>query len=157
MRLVSAIAVGFIFQLTTAMAAAQDTDQEPTFTRTSPELERRDQLVTKEDLQILLEADEILASESVWNREDDRICDDDESAGKRSLFCTLQIACIEVLGAYDHRRVALQEVRFAILEATDGQKFAHRLRDYNNLPETKFDDVKQVLMVAREKVSARLD
>ncbi len=158
MRLINAIAVGFMFQLATATAtaAAQDTGQEPTFTPTSPELERRDRPVAKEDLQILIRTDEILVSESVWNREDDRICDDDESAHRRSLFCALQKACIEVLGAYDHRRAALQEVRFAILDVTEGQKFAHRLRDYNNLPETKFEDVKQILVVAREKVSVRL-
>ena len=116
----------------------------------------RDQPVAEEDLQILIRADEILIDETVWNREDDRICDDDELAGRRSLFCALHKACIEVLGAYDHRRVALQEVRFAIVDATEGRKFAHRLRDYNNLPETRFDDVKRILVIAREKVSIRL-
>jgi hypothetical protein len=148
--------LGFVLQLAAASVAAQDTDQEPTFTPTSLELEKRDRPVAQEDLEILVRADEILADISKWNREDDRICEDDESADRRSLFCALQKACIEVLGAYDHRRVALQEVRFEIVDVTDGRKFAHRLRDYNNLPETKFDDVKQVLKVAREKVSVRL-
>ena len=157
MNLINAIAAGLVLQLAAATGATQDTDQEPTFTPTSPELEMRDRPVAEEDLQILIRADEILIDDAVWNREDDRICEDDELAGRRSLFCALQKACIEVLGAYDHRRVALQEVRFAIVDATDGREFAHRLRDYNNLPETQFDDVKRILVVAREKVSIRLE
>jgi hypothetical protein len=52
--------------------------------------------------------------------------------------------------------VALQEVRFAIEDATRGRTFDHRLRDYNNLPETRLEDVKQVLAVARDRVRARL-
>lgn len=156
MNLINAIAAGMVLQLAAATGATQDTDQEPTFTPTSPELEMHDQPVAEEDLQILVRADEILIDDTVWNREDDRNCKDDELAGRRSLFCALQKACIEVLGAYDHRRVALQEVRFAIVDATDGREFAHRLRDYNNLPETQFDDVKRILVVAREKVSIRL-
>jgi hypothetical protein len=156
MNLTNAIAAGLVLQLAAATGTTQDTGQEPTFTPTSSELEMRDQPVAEEDLQILIRADEILIDDTVWNREDDRICEDDELSGRRSLFCALKKASIEVLGAYDHRRVALQEVRFAIVDATDERKFAHRLRDYNNLAETQFDDVKRILVVAREKVSIRL-
>ena len=118
--------------------------------------ERRDQPVTNDDLRILLKTDELLKDESVWNRKDDRECDDDEAAGKRSLFCALQKACIDVLGAYDHRRVALQEVRFAVADATRGQEFEHRLRDFNNLPTTRLADIKRVLGVATTRVKSRL-
>jgi hypothetical protein len=136
--------------------AAQQTQQTPRPTATSPELERRDQAVTNEDLRILLKADELLKDESSWNRKDDRVCDDDEATGRRSLFCALQKACIEVLGAYDHRRVALQEVRFAVEDVTRDQDFEHRLRDFNNLPSTRLDDIKSVLRVATDRVRARL-
>ena len=44
--------------------------------------------------------------------------DDDEASGKRSLFCALQKADREILGEYQHRNVALQEVRFVIQDAT---------------------------------------
>jgi hypothetical protein len=125
-------------------------------TTTSADLERRDQPVTDDDLRILVRADELLNDESVWNRKDDRECDDDEATGKRSLFCALQKACIDVLGAYDHRRVALQEVRFAVEDATRGQDFEHRLRDFNNLPTTRLADVKKVLRVATDRVKSRL-
>ncbi len=130
--------------------------QAPQVTPTSPELERRDQPVTNDDLLILLRTDELLKDESVWNRKDDRECDDDEASGKRSLFCALQKACIDVLGAYDHRRVALQEVRFAVEDATRGQGFEHRLRDFNNLATTRLVDIKRVLRLATDRVKSRL-
>ena len=135
--------------------AVRDAGQTAQTTTTSPQLERRDQPVTPDDLRILLRANELLKDESVWNRNDDRVCDDDEATGKRSLFCALQKACIEVLGKYDHRRVALQEVRFAVEEATVGRDFEHRLRDFNNLPETRLVDVKKVIQVATDRVKSR--
>ena len=137
-------------------AVVQQPRQAPQVMATSPELERRDQPVTNDDLRILLKAEELLKNESVWNRKDDRECDDDEATGKRSLFCALQKACIDVLGAYDHRRVALQEVRFAVEDATRGRDFEHRLRDFNNLPTTRLTDVQRVLRVATDRVKSRL-
>ena len=119
-------------------------------------LEQRDRPVTSEDLRILTKANEILRDESVWNRQDDRECNDDNARGKWSLFCALETACTEVLGEYDHRRAALQEVRFVVEEATRGREFEHRLMDFNNLPETRFDDVKQVLRTSAQRVAARL-
>jgi hypothetical protein len=85
------------------------------------------------------------------------------------LFCALQKADREILGEYEHRNVALQEVRFAIQDATRDRQtemairalrqfsLPHRLMDFNNLPETRFEDVKQVLRVATERVGARLN
>ena len=137
-------------------AAVEPPRQTPQKTASRAELERRDQPVTNDDLRILLKADELLKDESLWNRRDDRECDDDEATGKRSLFCALQKACIDILGAYDHRRVALQEVRFAVEDATRGQEFEHRLRDFNNLPTTRLADIKRVLQVATNRVKSRL-
>ena len=122
----------------------------------SPDLERRDQPVTDADLRILVRANELLRDESAWNRNDERECADDEASGKRSLFCALQKACIDVLGRYDHRRVALQGLRFAVEDATRGRDFEHRLRDFNNLPSTRLADVRKVLAVAAERVKSRL-
>lgn len=148
-----------------AMAAATTTDphgaatareQSPNLTATSSDAERRDRAVTPDDLRILTRAAELLGDESAWNRADDRECADDEATGKRSLFCALQKACIEVLGTYDHRRAALQEVRFAVEEATRGREFQHRLRDFNNLPTTRLADIRAVLQVASDRVKSRL-
>jgi hypothetical protein len=121
----------------------------------SDELGRRDQRVTNEDLRILRRADSILASGAVWNRRDTRICNPTDKTW--SLFCALEKASLEVLGEYRHREVALQEIRFAVEDATKGTEFAHRLMDYNNLPSTKFEDIKRVLGVATSRVAARLE
>src|SRR4029450_12702749 len=99
---------------------------------------------------------QLLESDAAWNRRDDRECEDDERSGKRTLFCALQKACIDVLGKYDHRRVALQEVRFAVEDATRGKDFEHRLRDFNNLPTTRLADVRKVLQAATDRVRSRL-
>jgi hypothetical protein len=120
----------------------------------SDALERRDQPVTDEDLKILQRADRILASAAVWNRHDTRVCN---PADRRwSLLCALDKASLEVLGEYRHREVALQEVRFAVEDVTKGIQFEHRLTDYNNLPATRFEDIKHVLKVATDRVDARL-
>jgi hypothetical protein len=154
------LAVGLVVMgpLLSRSAGAAATVQQPAAqkTATSAELERRDQPVTNDDLRILRRAEELLKDESAWNRKDDRECDDDEATGKRSLFCALQKACIDVIGVYDHRRVALQEVRFAVEDATHGKDFEHRLRDFNNLPTTRLADVKKVLGVATDRVKSRL-
>jgi hypothetical protein len=118
-------------------------------------LERRNQAVTVEDQRILETADAFLKDESAWNRNDDRQCDDDKASGKWSLSCALDVACIEVLGQYDHTRAALQEVRFVVEEVTAGRQFEGRLMGFNNLPETRFEDIKRVLRVAQERVAAR--
>ena len=131
-------------------------------------LESREQPVTEADLRILQRADALLKDPDSWNRHDDRVCIDDEATGKRSLFCALQKADTEVLGTYEHRNVALQEVRFAVEDAMrDGHtemmfdalshfRLPHRLMDFNNLPGTRFEDIHSVLRVATTRVAARL-
>ena len=121
---------------------------------TTPEFERRDREVTKEDLLILKRASEILSDATRWNRKDTRICNAEDTVW--SLFCALQKASIEILGEYDHRRAALQEVRFVVEDETKGKKFEHRLRDYNNLPSTQFEDIKRVLKLAAERIASRV-
>ena len=128
--------------------------QTPSQPEATPEYEQRDQPVTAEDLRILQRADEILSEPSKWDRHDDRVCAPEDRTW--SLYCALHKACVEVLGEYQHRRVALQEVRFAVEEATKGMELEHRLMDFNNMPSTRFEDVKKVLATATERVKARL-
>jgi hypothetical protein len=149
---VLALALG---TMTASLSSAPDRLEPQVEQKTSDELERRDNPVTNEDLRILIRANEILSSPSVWNRRDTREC---HAADKTwSLFCALEKASREVLKEYRHREVALQEVRFAIEDVTDGRQFEHRLRDYNNLPDTQFADVKRVLTIATHRVRIRLD
>ena len=136
--------------------------------RQQPRVESREQPVTEADLRILQRADALLKDPASWNRHDDRVCSDDEATGKRSLFCALQKADTEVLGTYEHRNVALQEVRFAVQDATRDRQtkmmfdalrqfsLPHRLMDFNNLPDTRFEDIHNVLRVATTRVAARL-
>ena len=124
--------------------------------------EVRDLPVTVKDLQTLERAAALLGSESAWNRNDDRRCADDEAMDKRSLYCALQRASADVYGSHDpykisdHRRVALQEVRFAVEEATPGRELNHRLMDFNNMPDTTLADIQRVLAQATTRVQARL-
>ncbi len=120
------------------------------------EFELRDRAVTAQDVEILERARELLVDDTHWNRQDERECADDETANRRSLFCALHAASVEILGSYDHRRVALQEVRFAIMEVAPDQEFEHRLMDFNNLPSTSLNDVHEVLRIAKQRVTTRL-
>jgi hypothetical protein len=143
---------GALFVSLGCQQGSHDAPGDPSFEATSPEYEQRERPVTEDDLRILRQASDILHTESTWDREDDRVCHEEDTTW--SLFCALQKASIEVLGEYQHRRVSLQEVRFAIVEASPGEQFQHRLRDFNNT--RSFDEVKNVLAVAIQRVEARL-
>ena len=120
--------------------------------------ERRNQPVTTADLQILERADALLTDESSWNRKDDKQCHDDDRSHKWSLYCVIEAACRDAAVSCEHTQVASQEVRFAIEEVTRGRDFEEgRLTGFNNLPETRFEDVKRVLRLARQSVRARLE
>jgi hypothetical protein len=125
---------------------------QPTDPRT--DVERRDRPVTNEDLRIIQRANALQSDERSWNKVDDRECGDDEASNRRSLFCALQRATVEVLGFYDHRRVALQEVRFAIDDTPLGVDVGHRLMNFNNAQ--KFGEIKRVLATAGERLRRRL-
>jgi len=122
--------------------------------RTRALLQSRTRPVDETDVAIIDRAQEILKDESVWDREDDRRCNEADTTF--SLFCALYFASKEILGEYQHRRTGLQEVRFALEDATAGVDYEHRLRDFNNNPETTLDDVYAVLATARERVAERL-
>ena len=115
----------------------------------------RERPVDSQDLAILDSADMRLSHPSFWDRADDRKCAvQDETF---SLFCALYFGSIDTIGEYQYRRTALQEVRFAIQDATGGHEFEHRLMDFNNLPETSFHDIKSIIKTTRETVQERLN
>ncbi len=103
--------------------------------------ERRSQPATVADLRIIERADSLLKDATAWNRNDDKECDDDKPTSRRSLYCALEIACTEALGVCEHTEVSAQEVRFAIEEVTPGQHYEGRLMGFNNLPDTRFEDI----------------
>jgi len=118
-------------------------------------LESRRRPVDRQDLMILDSAALRLSDVLVWDRADDRKCGlRDETF---SLYCSLYFGSMDTIGEYQHRRTALQEIRFAIEDATGGREFDHRMMDFNNLSETSFDDVKDIIKTARTRVQSRLD
>jgi len=118
-------------------------------------LDNRKRPVDRQDLAILDSADKRIAGPPAWDRADDRKCEPQDETF--SLYCSLYSGSMDTIGEYQHRRTALQEVRFAIEDATDGREFEHRLMDFNNLPETSFADVKDIIKTAKKRVQDRLD
>ena len=111
--------------------------------------------VSAEDLRILARADALLKDESVWNRQDDRECQDDEAAGKRSCFVLSRRRAsmcwaTTSIGAPHCRRCAspLRTPRAGgILSIGYGTSTTFR---------TRFHDIKRVVRVATERVTSRL-
>ena len=110
--------------------------------------------MTEDDLRVLKRADEMLSTPATWNRHDTRMCKPHDKAW--SLFCVMQQAALDVYGKERYRAVAIQEVRFVVEDLMKGKNIEHRLTDYNNLPSTRFADIKSVLKVASDRVAARL-
>ncbi len=118
-------------------------------------LDSRKRPVDRQDLKILDSANMRLSNTMVWDRADDRKCDAQDETF--SLYCALYFGSIDTVGEYQHRRTALQEIRFAIEDVSVGREFDHRMMDFNNLPETSFDDVKNVISTARAQLQDRLE
>ena len=118
-------------------------------------LDSRERPVDHQDLAILDSADAMLSGALVWDRADERECQPQDS--EFSLYCSLYFGSIDTIGEYQHRRTALQEIRFAIEGATGGREFDHRMMDFNNLSETSFDDIKNIIKTGRTRVQSRLD
>lgn len=126
-----------------------------TLSRTEPS-HGKDLAVSVTDLQILARARQILSGPSVWNRQDERACEDDVLLNSWSIFCALYQASLDVAGAYIHRRPVTTEARAVIADITKGQRFAHPIRDYNNLPSTSFDDVVMIFDRIQNRLVARM-
>ncbi len=108
------------------------------------------------DLRIIERADSILKDASIWNKQDDRKCDDDISSGKYSLYCALYKGQMDLTGQYVHRRAAMEVVRLILEKYGDDRVKEHRLMDWNNHPDTTFKEVKKLLKEAMEEVRKRL-
>lgn len=122
----------------------------------SAQTENRDLRVDSLDLKIVQEADMLLKDSSKWHKNDDRECKDDIANGTYSLFCALQKASINVTGTYEHRRASMQITRFTLEKYENGRVKEHRLMDWNNHPDTTFEEVKKVLRETIAAISEKL-
>lgn len=100
---------------------------------------------TADDVRIVQLAKEILSEEKYWSKTDDRNCENDVANKCYSIYCAIKIASITIENKYNHRNAVLQKLRHLINEKYPNKKWSHRLMDYNNLPETKYEDIIEML------------
>jgi hypothetical protein len=118
-----------------------------------PAYEKRDISVTEVDLKILELADQLLSTEASWSNDNGANCNTNK---KYSLLCALHEASVRVVGTYEHRRAALQEVRFAIDDFYKNYWQVHRLRDFNSNSKTTFSNIKFVIKEAKIRTKNKL-
>lgn len=107
------------------------------------------------DRRIVERAAEILATEAVWDRADDRKCAPDDKTW--SLYCALDRASLELTGGFHHRRPCLQIVRQILYERVaeerkKGRKYPHIVMDYNNDRAVRLSDVQSVFAEAAARM-----
>ena len=119
--------------------------------------ENRNLVFDSLDLKIIEMADLLLSDVSKWHRQDDRKCDDDIDNVSYSLYCSLYKSSIDVAGEYVHRRPAMQIVRFTLEKHDISRVVNHRLMDWNNHPDTSFEEVKKVLKESLEEIKRQLE
>jgi hypothetical protein len=111
--------------------------------------------VSDTDLRILAKARQLLSGPSVWNRHDDRVCEDAAKRNSWSLFCALYQASVSVAGEYLHARPVMTEVRAALATVTKGQLFQHPIMDYNNLESTTYADIATIFDLTEKQLQAK--
>ena len=102
------------------------------------------------DREILEHAATIITSDAVWNRADDRKCP--ATATTWSIYCAVERAQLDVVGAFHHRRPAGELVREIVEARTKDRTYQHRMMDYNNDPTTHLSDVKSLFAEAIARV-----
>jgi len=102
------------------------------------------------DKAILERASQVIVSDAVWNRADDRKCP--ANATTWSIYCAVERAMIEVTGGFNHRRPAGQLIREIVDERSANRNYSHRMMDYNNDPQTVLADVRSLFAEAIARI-----
>ena len=76
------------------------------------------------DREILGRAATVLSNIAVWNRSDNRNCPSD--ATRWSIYCAVERAQIDLIGAFHHRRPAAELVRQIVDERTQARQYHHK-------------------------------
>ena len=111
---------------------------------------------SRTDLEIITVAINLLKDPTNWHKEDDRRCEDDDENSQWSFFCALKKASVQVMGEYNHRSSVMQLIRHMIEKEHPGKKWEHRFKDYNNMSETTFDDIKRLMHEAKAAIEDKL-
>lgn len=92
---------------------------------------------------------------SVWNRRDDRVCEDDAERKSWSVFCALYQASLTVTGEYLHARPVMTEARAALARLTRGRSFQHPIMDFNNFESTTYADVVMLRDLTEQQLQSK--
>jgi hypothetical protein len=107
------------------------------------------------DLRIVDRARELLSAPDKWNRTDTRQCP--PKATRVSLYCALELATLEIAGAFDHRGTVMDDARDALADVTPNHPdYGHWLMGYNNDSTTTFIDIARVLEATRVRIAKRI-
>jgi hypothetical protein len=111
-----------------------------------------------EDLALLKQADALLSNPSKWNRNDDDSCDDNSANETFSLICALRTASQDVLGEWkeDPYSPAIRMVLLKLLEDDNRRYVGRMVKEWNNHPDTTFEDVKNLLKECIDQVKKQL-
>jgi hypothetical protein len=108
--------------------------------------------VSDTDFRILAKTRQILSGPSVWNRHDDRRCEEDAKQNSWSLFCALYQASVAVAGKFLPGRPVMMSARAIVGELANGKSFQHPLMDYNNLESTAYTDIAMIFDRAKKRL-----
>lgn len=104
------------------------------------------------ELEIVRRAADRIQVEADWDPRCDRTLPG--TGGPLSLYGALAVSCRELTGRLDHRHAALERVRAVIGSSCPGERFEHRLRDFNNT--RSHGEVLAVLAIAAEEIEEAL-
>jgi hypothetical protein len=118
------------------------------------------------DLKILQRTDALLADSSKWKVQESEDCDADAESGVYSLYCAHGTASEQVTGTASEQvtvswqngplRPASRIMLHTLEKYAQRRIVANPFRDWNNHPETTFEEVKMVLSECIEIVEAQL-
>jgi len=110
------------------------------------------------DLEILLRADAMLSDPSNWSKNTGQSCDDQISSQKYTLLCALRTASEEVVVTWDtdHLRPAIRVVLFTLKKYENRRVVGGLVREWNDHPDTTFEELKIVLKESIDEIKKQL-
>lgn len=108
------------------------------------------------DLKIIQKADSLLSDRTKWNKNGDWECSDDIANDTYSLFCALHAAEKSIIDEPDNNRHAFQIVSYTLKKYENRRVINNQYIDWNNHPDTTFEELKKVLAESMDEVKKQL-
>jgi hypothetical protein len=111
------------------------------------------------DLEILERTDALLSDSSEWKKNTNWNCDDDITSEKYSLLCALKTASEQVVGTWedDPLRPAIRLVLLTLKKYENRRVIGSLIREWNDHPDTTFEELKTVLKESIKEVNKQLN